>query len=101
MCCHILRGDYARVASLLASSKPLGWSYSDNLNALAVPFLLYLRWNQERPLRFHRECYYHEPYNGYIKSLLANPPASSFVLSAPPADRSIYDDGCFRLLQLR
>lgn len=35
VCCHILRADYAAVASLVASSKPLGWSYSDNPNALA------------------------------------------------------------------
>ena len=50
MCCHLLKGDYFRVASLVAKSEPLGWSYGGNLNALAVSFFLYVRWNREKSL---------------------------------------------------
>jgi len=50
MCCHLLKGDYSSVASLVAESEPLGWSYGGNPNALAVPFFLYVRWNREKSL---------------------------------------------------
>lgn len=50
MYCHLLKGDYSKVVSLVKLSKPLGWSSKDNLNALAVPFLLYARWNRVRKL---------------------------------------------------
>jgi len=50
MCCHLLKGDYFSVASLVTRSEPLGWSYGGNLNALAIPFFLYARWNRGKSL---------------------------------------------------
>lgn len=50
MYCYLLKGDYSKVASLMGSAKPVGWSSRDNPNALAVPFFLYARWNHEKKL---------------------------------------------------
>lgn len=50
MYCHLLKGDYSKVVSLMGLSKSLGWSSKDSLNALAVPFFLYARWDQARRL---------------------------------------------------
>ena len=48
--CHLLKGDYPKVETLMTKSEPLGWSYGGTLNALAVPFFLYAFWNQEKRL---------------------------------------------------
>jgi hypothetical protein len=48
--CYLLKGDYAKAAGLMPSSKPLGWSTGDSPNAILVPFFLYARWDQERKL---------------------------------------------------
>jgi len=47
---YLLMGDYARVASLMADSTPLGWSYGQNPNAIVVPFSLYARWDPQKRL---------------------------------------------------
>lgn len=48
--CYLLKGDYAKAAGLMSSSKPLGWSTGDSPNAILVSFFLYARWDQERKL---------------------------------------------------
>jgi hypothetical protein len=48
--CHLLKGNYSQVVSLLGKSEPLGWSHGRSLNALAVPFFLFAGWNQDIPL---------------------------------------------------
>jgi len=53
MCCYLLKGNYAKVASFIKESEPLGWTFVDNPNALAIPFFLYLNWNKERTLTFN------------------------------------------------
>jgi hypothetical protein len=50
MYCHLLRGDYSKVFSLMEKSKPLGWSHGKSPNALAVPFFLFAGWNKDQPL---------------------------------------------------
>lgn len=50
VCCYLLKGDYAKVASFIEESEPLGWTFVNNPNALAIPFFLYANWNRERTL---------------------------------------------------
>lgn len=50
MYCHLLKGNYSQVVSLLGKSEPLGWSHGRSPNALAVPFFLFAGWNQDIPL---------------------------------------------------
>jgi hypothetical protein len=50
MYCHLLKGNYSQVVSLLGKSEPLGWSHGRRSNALAVPFFLFARWNHDIPL---------------------------------------------------
>ncbi|UCG11731.1 MAG: hypothetical protein JSU72_14535 [Deltaproteobacteria bacterium] len=50
MYCHLLRGDYSKVFSLIGKSKPLGWSHGESPNFLAVPFFLFAGWNKDQPL---------------------------------------------------
>lgn len=50
MYCHLLKGNYSQVVSLLGKSEPLGWSHRRSPNALAVPFFLFAGWNQDIPL---------------------------------------------------
>jgi len=52
-CCYLLKGDYAKVASFIEESEPLGWTFVNNPNALAIPFFLYANWNRERTLTFN------------------------------------------------
>lgn len=53
VCCYLLKGDYAEVASFLEESEPLGWTFVNNPNVLAIPFFLYANWNRERTLTFN------------------------------------------------
>ena len=53
MCCYLLKGDYAKVASFIKESEPLGWTFVDNPNALIIPFFLYANWNKARTLTFN------------------------------------------------
>lgn len=48
--CYPLKGDYARAASFVSPSNPLGWSSGNSPNAILVPFFLYARWNHEKKL---------------------------------------------------
>lgn len=52
-CCYLLKGDYAKVASFIEKSEPLGWTFVNNPNALVIPFFLYANWNRERTLAFN------------------------------------------------
>ncbi len=52
VCCYLLKGDYAKVASLIEESEPLGWTFVNHPNGLAIPFFLYANWNRERTLAF-------------------------------------------------
>ncbi|MFQ6070977.1 MAG: hypothetical protein ACE5LC_10715, partial [Candidatus Aminicenantales bacterium] len=53
MCCYLLKGDYAKMASFIEESEPLGWTFANNPNALAIPFFLYANWNREKTLTFN------------------------------------------------
>lgn len=55
MCGYLLKGDYAKVATFIKKSKPLGWTFVNNPNALAIPFFLYAYWNREKTLTFNLE----------------------------------------------
>lgn len=48
--CYLLMGDYAKAASHISPSKPLGWSSGGSPNGILVPFFLYAGWNQEKKL---------------------------------------------------
>ena len=47
---RLLKGDYERSAAYVKDGRPLGWSQTDNINAMLTPFFLYARWNKEKPL---------------------------------------------------
>lgn len=50
MYCHLLKGDYSKVVSLMSPSVSLGWSSGSVPNAFAVPFFLYARWKHDKSL---------------------------------------------------
>ena len=52
VCGYLLKGDYAKVASFVEESEPLGWTFVNHPNVLAIPFFLYANWNRERTLTF-------------------------------------------------
>jgi hypothetical protein len=43
--CRLLKGDFLPVAKMMTRSKPLGWSFGQNSNFLAVPFFLRAQWD--------------------------------------------------------
>lgn len=53
VCSYLLKGDYSKVASSIEKSEPLGWTFVNNPNVLAIPFFLYANWNRERTLTFN------------------------------------------------
>ena len=44
---------YAKVASFVEESEPLGWTFVNHPNALAIPLFIYANWNRERTLTFN------------------------------------------------
>jgi len=53
MCCYLLKGNYAKAALFIEKSEPLGWTFVNNPNGLAIPFFLYANWNREKTLTFN------------------------------------------------
>lgn len=50
--------------------------------------------------RFDRDTYYYEPYNTFIKSLMAGKTPDDFFFAHPPKSSILYDDGYYQLIQL-
>lgn len=50
--------------------------------------------------RFHRDTYYYEPYNTFIKSLIANKNPDDFFFAHPPKSSVLYDNNYYQVIKL-